>query len=194
MKKLTAVFGVSMLGATLMSGMGGFAAEVDSGESNGEVAFVTPSNGELTLDQVTSLDFDNHEIEKIDKSYEALDDHMIEVADLRGTSAGWNLQVAQSPMMSKETNTELKGASISLTNGNVATSNAGTAISVSDVTISSDNEKTLVLNAATGEGNGVTTVTYGKEGVLLNVPGKTAKVAEQYVSTLTWTLVDALNA
>jgi hypothetical protein len=197
MKKMVTVLGLSLMCTTLLGGVTAFADEVGQETTTASAEFTAPDpggeDGPLTLDRVDNLEFGSREISKVDQSYSAASESVIEVADLRGTLEGWHLVVSQTPMLSSVSNTELAGISINLRNGVVESSSEDTKIEIGEnIEITPTDEKILVMNAENGQGNGVTKAKFNKNDIKLNVPGGKA-LAEQYESTMTWTLLDAPN-
>jgi len=133
-----------------------------------------------------------------------------QVQDLRGTNVGWNLEVSLTEFTAEtEThNRTLKGAEIIFVDsriqyeGNTQT-NAPTAHEAGEKL--APGGKLSVMKAEKGQGAGASSVVWGNqqelnaqldaekeivenEAIKLFVPGKTAKDAVTYKSTLTWNL------
>ncbi|HAQ0508468.1 TPA: WxL domain-containing protein [Enterococcus faecium] len=154
--------------------------------SQGEVTFTA---GALTLEQVPSFDFGNQSISAEDQTYGAQSESVVRVTDLRGTSAGWNLTVTATDLK-MDPSTVLTGAQIKLSNGNATNTSNETVTATNGVL--TPNSAVKVLDAASGEGNGVSTGTWAQTtGVTLDVPGSTSKSVGKYSADLTWTLTDA---
>lgn len=133
-----------------------------------------------------------------------------QVQDLRGTNAGWDLQVSLSDFTSNTQNNVLTGAQIALvdpviryegsnqTNAPVAHANG--------MTLLPNGAARSVMTAAEEKGAGASSVVWGNQADLnaqfaddnidvvenkaiqLSIPGSTAKDATTYESTLTWEL------
>lgn len=121
-----------------------------------------------------------------------------QVTDNRGSLDGWKLSVEQSENFTTANGEELKGAEISLVEGNVASVVSTDGITPQAVTIGAD--KSLVLSAEKDFGAGTTTTSFGElnahnvaEGIQLEVPGGNNKVLpnEVYKAELTWTIENA---
>lgn len=152
--------------------------------STGKVTFTA---GDLTLDKVPNFDFGTQQITAQDKDYDAQSQSAVGVTDLRGSSAGWTLTVTAGKL--KAGAKELVGSQVSLANAAVTNSN-GETVTASDTTLTPD-QSVKVMNAAAGNGNGVTESTWQNTGVKLHVPGTSSKSAAQYTADLVWTLTDA---
>lgn len=168
------------------------------GEGGGNGA--TPG-GDLSLIYVTSkLDFGTHEINVLDdKQYSANDSTsdvsslwnnkaVIEVSDVRGTNAGWTLSVSGNPLQGKD-GSLIKGASLALPQGVV--SNAGESNGAYSVPVSNalSGDSATVLSSKKDSGAGVTVNQLEPNDIKLEVPANSAK-AQEYTSTLNWTLSD----
>ncbi|KLD59522.1 cell surface protein [Lactiplantibacillus plantarum] len=109
--------------------------------------------------------------------------------NLRGTSAGWTLTVAQG----QQFNTDEEDAGSALTNAalTVAGTESDSAVTNGSTTLtpgttSAAGAAGTVASANNGTGNGASTVTFSDS--KLAVPGKTTKLATGYTTTLTWNL------
>ncbi|WP_420914922.1 WxL domain-containing protein [Lactiplantibacillus paraxiangfangensis] len=165
--------------------------------SKGTVGFeggsITIDNGDTDLTGA-SLDFGTNEIKAAntdDKYANTNKSAAVSVVDLRGTAAGWSLQVKQNEVFKNATaatNKELTGAILTL-NGvlDASTSTTGADATVNDgVSLDTLNSDKTLMVAATGKGNGknvadITTST-------LMVPKTTARSQGSYTTTLTWSL------
>ncbi|MGG5324724.1 hypothetical protein IGJ83_000336 [Enterococcus pernyi] len=135
-----------------------------------------------------------------------------QVQDVRGTNAGWNLQVRMSDFKAttETVNDTLRGAQISLLNpriqyGGSTPGNAPVA-HAAELKLIPNESAVPVMTAEKDKGAGVSSVVWGDQANLdaqeaddkidvvknnaiqLFVPGATAKDAAQYKSTLTWEL------
>lgn len=183
MKLASALTVVAVAGTVGLSTISAHAATTPQ-NSTGKVTFTA---GDLTLDKVPNFDFGTQQIKAQDQNYNAQAQSEVKVTDLRGSSAGWTLTVTAGKL--KNGAKELVGAQVSLANGTVANTSNET-VTATDTTLTPE-QSVKVMNAAAGNGNGVTTGTWQTAGVKLHVPGASAKSAVQYTSDLTWTLTDA---
>ena len=169
------------------------------------------TNGPLSIDYASSLDFGTQKITSKDEVYKAkaqkyLDKdsnektgpNFVQVTDNRGTEAGWTLQVKQNSQFKTEDAKELTGAEVTFKNGNVVTASdsakpTGKATIVADPT----GELQDVMDAKAGQGAGTYLNNWGTDGttgansIELSVPGSTTKYAKKYSTTFTWVLTDA---
>ena len=173
--------------AMIVGGIGFSSISADAVAPQNSTGKVTFTAGDLTLDKVPSFDFGTQQITTQDQDYDAQAQSEVQVTVLRGSSAGWTLTVTAGKL--KAGVKELTGAQVSLASGVVANSSNET-VTASDTTLTPE-QSVKVMNAAAGNGNGVTTGTWQTTGVKLHVPGASAKSAEQYTADLTWTLTDA---
>lgn len=159
------------------------------------------AGGDLSLIYAPkSLDFGTHEIDVQNAQSYAVDTSsakstlwdnsaVLEVADVRGTNAGWSLSASATSLTNGTT--AANGATITLPNGEVT--NSGTehngAVSVKTPVINLNGSSTgvQVLSAATGTGAGVTVDNLDPTITYLNIPANSVK-ADAYSSTITWTL------
>ncbi|MDK1725986.1 WxL domain-containing protein [Dellaglioa algida] len=129
----------------------------------------------------------------------------LQVSDNRGSVSGWKLSVQQSKAFTSEvTNKTLDGTVITLSNpetrnGDNNAAKPAPSTVTSSVDISANSGDKLVMQAKDGEGSGTWAEAFGnatkdaekaKKSVQLAVPGDSKKVAEKYVSDITWTLTD----
>lgn len=187
-----------LFSATVIATSGLTANAADTPQtSQGTVGFkggsITIDNGDTDL-KGASLDFGTNEIKVADKDDNYANTNKsaaVSVVDLRGTAAGWSLQVKQNEVFKNTTavtNKELTGAILTLngvldastsTTGADATVNSGVSLD----TLNSD--KTLMV-APTGKGNGKSVADI-KTSTLM-VPKTTARSQGSYSTTLTWSL------
>lgn len=133
-----------------------------------------------------------------------------QVQDLRGTNAGWNLQVSLSNFTSNSQNNILTGAEVEFVNGRVryeGNNQGNTPVGhAPGLTLLPNGAARSVMTAEQGRGAGASSVVWGDQAALtaqfededvevvendairLSVPGSTAKDAATYRSTLTWEL------
>ncbi|MCT3304495.1 WxL domain-containing protein [Lactiplantibacillus pentosus] len=170
-----------LFSAGLVASMGLTASAADEPQiSNGTVGFeggdVTIDNGDTDL-KGASLDFGTNKItnSSVDDNYNNTNKAaMISVIDLRGTAAGWKLNVKQNDVFKNAAaaaNKELTGAD--------ATVNTGVALD----SIGADKP---VMSAETGKGNGKNAANIAAS--TLMVPHTTARAQGSYTTTLTWSL------
>lgn len=170
------------------------------------------TNGPLSLDYASSLNFGKQKISSVDQTYfaqpqtvkyadgsEGVVPLYAQVTDNRGTLKGWSLSVKQNSQF-KAGDKELTGAKIEFLNGQVNTISESPVPSVVkatfDLTSNGTGAATNVMAAAADEGAGTFVYRFGDdktkaESVKLTVPGKTTKLKDvAYKTTLTWTLND----
>lgn len=171
------------------------------------------TTGPLSIDFASSFNFGSHEISSVSKTYYALPQtysqkteskatdttgpNFVQVTDVRGGDfKGWSLKVKQNGDFKAPSGSVLKGAAVSIKNGNVLHGNGGSStISGVSQTISVTTADSDVMGAKAGEGYGSWLYRMGTKdtagtSVSLTVPGDAPKVAEAYTTTLTWTLSD----
>lgn len=177
---------------------------------------ITPDNpvgpiGEgLTLDYVSTLDFGTKKISTTTQTYYATADkgknskgeeisypNYVQVSDLRGTKAGWNLSVKQNAQFTAGTD-ELTGAKLTFSNAELVTgakeadSYKPTATAGASFTLTPGTELPLI-NSENGKGMGTWVYRFGDAtkqaaSIGLEVPGTTLQLAKAYSTTLTWQL------
>ncbi|MBO0431695.1 WxL domain-containing protein [Enterococcus sp. DIV0660C] len=183
-----------VLSATLLSATAGatvYAAEVDQKNTTGEVGFKTPDSGALTLVSAADLDFGMHAISAADEVYTSETDTVSTVQDIRGTEAGWALQVSENGQFKNGTH-ELTNAEITLVSPSIDANSTAIAHEKTGVALKTTNEAAVIMDAQTGEGNGLAIEDFAKGTASLSVPGATVKVAGQYTTTLNWVLTDGV--
>lgn len=133
-----------------------------------------------------------------------------QVQDVRGTNAGWDLQVSLSDFTSTTQNNVLTGAEIEFVGSRIQYegSNAENAPSAhaDGLKLSPTTGARSVMTASSGKGAGASSVVWGNQADLnaqftddeietvtnnaiqLSIPGSTAKDATTYTSTLSWEL------
>lgn len=153
----------------------------------------------LTLDYVTNLDFDTHEVNQAGGTYNTVTQKpFVQVSDRRQTGEGWNL-TAQLGNFSSGGNTTLAGSTINFKNARTQTPGPGTnAPTTGEVTLTAGGESGQIATAAaktgslsTAQGLGTWLIDWIKEGendnVTLTVPANEASAGE-HTATITWTL------
>lgn len=151
----------------------------------------TGQTGDLTIDAVSSFDFDTHKIEASKQTYSAVIPSGkvlgAQVTDKRATGAGWALQ-ASATEFNDGTHT-LKGAEFKLPAGTLKSSNANStdaAPTTSALTLNTTAANVMVAQKDTGLGTWAED--FGSN-VQLVVPA--GNYAGAYTATVTWTLSDA---
>jgi hypothetical protein len=189
MKASKILVGIAAVTMVLGSSILANAEEIENKESKSDIGFTTPTEGALTFVNVADFDFGSNPISAKDEVYTNQAETATTVQDIRGTEAGWTVQVAQNGQF-KAGEKELSNAQITLKTPAISPESTGTATAATDVVLNTDGSGATILAAAAEQGNGTTIETFGKDSVILEVPGKTTKVAKQYKTTLTWTLLD----
>ncbi|RDX01007.1 WxL domain-containing protein [Listeria kieliensis] len=167
------------------------------------------TDGPLSIDYASSLDFGKQKITSADEVYTAkaqkfteLADgpNYVQVTDNRGTESGWTLKVKQEAQFKTADGKELTGAAITFTNGvvNTVSESPKPSIFANKVTLVPGTEASM-LAAKDGEGAGTHVLAFGNndtaaESIKLAVPGKSTKYAKKYSTQLTWTLSDTPGA
>ena len=185
---------------------------------------ITPgTDGPLSIDYASSLDFGTQKIVSSDQTYTAAPQeyktasgvttygpNYVQVTDNTGSDQGWSLNVTQVGQMS-DGSSPLNGASLSFTNGNVlttASSDAGIPDTQGSLTlIPGVTAKVTTAEANKGQGTWVTrygsasgtdkaTVAAADSGkaISLFVPGAATKRAAVYTSVLKWNLSQTPSA
>lgn len=150
----------------------------------------TKNEGILTIDNVAPLLFDTHKLEGKEQVYTSIvDNSNIQVTDKRGEEAGWNVQVSQTAFVDKEDATKiLKGTKLILPLGTFQElGNVSLAPELRSVEVNEN--PAILMNAAKGSGAGTWTNIFNKDEVKLMVPA--GNKAGEYMSTVTWILMDA---
>lgn len=180
MKKF--VFGL-MISAGLLGATTVVANADTTGSSTGAVTF-TEGTLSMSVDANTNLTFGSNAITSSNATLDATATPTVTVSDLRGTSAGWTLTVAQG----QQFNTATDGTGSALT---VAGTESDSAVTNGSTTLVPGTTETAgaagtVASAKNGTGNGDSTVTFSDSKLV--VPGATTKLATGYTTTLTWNL------
>lgn len=178
------------------------------------------TNGPLSIDYASSLDFGQNKITNSDQTYYAAAQgfsggsiageyrgNYVQVSDNRGTSEGWTLSLKQEGQFTSKTAKKYKvldGTQLTFASATAESNATGvTAPTVKDFSLVPD-ESIVVMQAANLAGDGTWVDRFGKAEVMkidgkdvqknkaisLAVPGKTPKEATKYVTELTWTLSD----
>lgn len=177
----------------------------------------TGTNGPLSLDYASVLDFGQQKISVNNEIYYAKPQKLFQddgktidpssakpnyaqVTDKRGGEKGWSLNVKQNGQFkSVKKDKELVGAEITFKNGtakSISTSQKPRTVKET-FTLKTDGlgSEDKVMAAAEGEGFGTWVYNFGDDSnmdksIELSVPGSTAKEADVYKTSLTWTLSD----
>ena len=178
--------------ALIAGGVVATATPVSADQTTGTVEF-TAGNlefGDGTGQTVPSFDFGIRDITTQTRTYTASGAGILNVTDLRGTSVGWKVTVAQKDQLKTANNDELTGASLALDAGTVTNTNNEVPTNAA-VTLVPGGVASAVLTAEAGKGNGTSTLTWGADNAKLTVPGSTTqKSGIKYTATLEWTLND----
>ncbi|MDZ5760709.1 WxL domain-containing protein [Carnobacterium maltaromaticum] len=150
----------------------------------------TDNEGDLTLDNIAPLLFETHKLEGKEQVYTSVvTNSNVQVTDKRGEEAGWNVQVSQTDFVdSVDKNKILKGAKLILPIGKLKDlGNVSLAPELFSIEV--NNNPAVLMNAATGSGAGTWTNIFDKDEIKLTVPA--GNKTGEYMSTITWTLMDA---
>lgn len=185
---------------TLKEGAGGDVTPVVPDDTHDDDPS-TGDTGSLSIPFASNIAFGEQEIQQGDADYFALNQKpFVQVNDTRGGAKGWSLGVSITPFTSTDgTNSELTGAQLSLSNGQVVTKNNSSK--QPKLAVTENNTFTLndagqnVMLAAEGEGAGAFAAVFegqdGKnENVKLHVP-RAGVEAKNYTAEITWTLTNA---
>lgn len=178
------------------------------------------TNGPLSIDYASSLDFGVNKITNKDMTYYAKAQELrsdegstyvpnyVQISDNRGTNAGWTLTVKQEGQLSNDTtqNKELTGSQIKFVDPTVASKTEVTPPTPADViTLDPNGAESLVMSAKQSAGAGLWVDRWGTveemtgdqgekvqktKAISLTIPGKTPKDAVKYSTKLTWNLSD----
>ncbi|MDZ5606391.1 WxL domain-containing protein [Bacillus pseudomycoides] len=178
------------------------------------------TNGPLSIDYASSLDFGINKISNKDMTYYAKAQELssdegstyvpnyVQISDNRGTNAGWTLTVKQEGQLSNDTtqNKELTGSQIQFVDPTVASHTEVKPPTPADViTLDPNGAESLVMSAKQSAGAGLWVDRWGTveemtgdqgekvqktKAISLTIPGKTPKDAVKYSTKLTWNLSD----
>lgn len=185
---------------------------------------VPGTTGPLSITKAATMNFGSQVISNQDQTYNMVAEmqplretgelvpyvSFAQVQDLRGTNAGWDLQVSMSDFEADSQNRVLTGAEITFVEGSLRyegiNQDNAPGIHNSDLTIVPNGGARSVMTAAATKGAGASSVVWGNQADLnaqfadeeievvendairLFIPGSTAKDAATYESTLTWEL------
>lgn len=165
----------------------------------------TGATGDLRLDLVPQFDFGSNQIVTGDKEFYAevptdtvTDKEMpyyVQVTDVRGSGAGWNVYAQMTTQFEDTAGHELTGAEIELLNTASAAQTGTTAPSgVYSDTLIPEGSAIKIASAAVDEGMGVSVVSFGAdadegaESVVLTIPASTQVYSNKYTTTIKWTM------
>lgn len=221
MKNKVLVLTSMMLLSTVGFGSSVNAATASTATSDGKISFIagddevtppvgptdpvdpgnpgTGNKGPLSIDYVSNIKFGEHKISGKNTIYSALNEKpYVQVTDLRGSGAGWNLTAKASEFKSADGTKVLKGAELSFKNAQVQ---AGSAENVSSAPVATDltfnnKDSQPVLNAEKDSGKGTWLNLWSgnaqkNDNVQLKVLAGTADANTEYTATITWELLDA---
>lgn len=181
--------------------------------TKGDVNF-TQSANPLTIDKASNIHFGTQSISAKEETYSAKMDNdgtkdvanAVQVTDIRGTNAGWKLQVAQGDQLTSKDAAakKLTGAVITMDNINTTTDatnlatapTAGSKITLVPGTSATPGAAFDVAKAAVNQGMGTWKANFGDDksgaqSIKLTVPGATEKAKDVlYETSLIWTLAD----
>lgn len=189
---------------------------------------VQPVTGPLSIVQAPTMNFGTQVISNQDQTYNMVSEmaelangsgqvpyiSFAQVQDVRGTNAGWDLQVRLSDFESDTQNNILTGAQISFVDSFIRyegnNQENSPAAHDAGLTLLPNGAARSVMTAEEGQGAGASSVVWGDQADLtaqfeaadfdpetdvvensaiqLSIPGSTAKDATTYTSTLTWEL------
>lgn len=165
----------------------------------------TQQAGPLSLDYISDISFDEHEITTEAESHSTItDEPYVQVTDRRGTGEGWNLQATAHSFTIDGENT-LPGSTISFLNGGTlsALSTAAPELN-SNIVLSTGGEAEEVMTAAAKEVDGPISsaqglgtwvaswlTTYAPDSdIILSVP-EAASSPGAHTAIIDWTLTNA---
>ncbi|MRI75197.1 WxL domain-containing protein [Enterococcus mundtii] len=188
---------------------------------------VPETTGPLSIVKAATMNFGTQVISNQDQTYDMVaemqqlagtegDENKVpyvsfaQVQDVRGTNAGWDLQVSLSDFTSETRNGVLTGAEIEFVGSRIQYEGSTAANAPSEhadgLKLSPTTGARSVMTASNGQGAGASSVVWGDQADLnaqfaddeietvtnnaiqLSVPGSTAKDATTYTSTLSWEL------
>ncbi|HGL5645168.1 TPA: WxL domain-containing protein [Enterococcus faecium] len=154
----------------------------------------TGNTGDLRIDYISNIDFGTQTISGKTETYIAEKPASLtesQVSDLRGTGAGWHLQVnydTEKPGFTSEDKT-LSGAELTLPSGTAKSvvDNKATPPATSEVVVNDAAQN--IMTAAANTGLGTWADEMDTANVSLKVPS--GNLVGDYTATLVWTLSDA---
>ncbi|ALS02795.1 peptidase [Enterococcus silesiacus] len=166
---------------------------IDPSEPGGE----TGNKGPLTIDNVTPLEFGEHKLAGGESIYSSTSEHPnVQITDSRGEGKGWTLQITSSQFTDiKDAKKTLKGAVLTLPAGELKTidGNVSGKPTTKEIHLATDQPTAEVLMVAKDKtGMGTWEDLFNEENVTVKVPA--GNFSGEYVSTLTWTMLDTPKA
>lgn len=167
----------------------------DVAETKDTTATVSFEAGELKLTSVPYLDFGSQPIAGTTQVYPADSiDNNIQICDLRGSHAGWELTASLSSfrLNDVDSGTEtLQGAYITVTNQQLSCDNPNLTRpeAEAEVILTSGSDSVCILTAATGCGMGVWNDGWNNENTNLTILPGTAETGTSY-AVIDWSLQD----
>lgn len=167
----------------------------------------TNQSGPLQINYVSHLKFGN-DIKITSKTVKAnaknTNTPYFQVSDLRGTGAGWSLNVSLGDFKNTSGNKTIKGATISLINGEAVTSNETNEnpAETKDVVLTAgETAAKPLMTAAAGNGRGTWVARYTNNTgtpennkIVFEAPTNSIDANTQYEAVLTWQLSDRPDA
>lgn len=157
----------------------------------------TGNKGPLTIDNVTPLEFGEHKLASGETIYATTSTKPnVQITDNRGEGKGWVLQVTSSEFKdTKDQKKILKGAILSLPAGDLKTTdgNVSEKPTAKKVDLTTDKPTAEILMSAKDKtGMGTWEDLFDESEVTVSVPA--GNFSGEYVSTLTWTMLDTPKA
>ncbi|MDN3182586.1 WxL domain-containing protein [Enterococcus faecalis] len=157
----------------------------------------TGNKGKLTIDYVSKIDFGEQEIKEKEAIYNAKTEHpYVQVTDRRGTGDGWTLKASIDEFNNEDKTKILKGAELSLKNGNIKSTNGNVSEKPKGYDINLNKDLQVIMQAGTDQGMGTWLDVFSgtkddNENVQLKVPAGSARNGQSYSSVIHWELTDA---
>lgn len=155
----------------------------------------TGNTGILRIDYISNIDFGTQTISGKTETYQAAKPSLrteAQVSDLRGSGAGWHLQVnydAEKPGFVAANNQVLKGAELTLPAGTAKSTDDNQSAAPTANTVTVGNDAQNIMDAASATGLGTWADEMSTQDVRLKVPS--GNMQGDYTATLVWTLTDA---
>lgn len=171
-----------LLAVVMLMATTALAVEADTQTTEAKIQFIA---GELKLTQVPNLYFGTHAVSST-TSFNAIDDSVMQVSDLRGSNAGWKVTLSL-----EEFPSGVNGVSISLNGGAVTPDMAGTLPTINQtITVQAGGAEVDLTKAATNSGNGIWNTSWTAANTSIYVPSYSQLVGT-HTANLVWTLTDA---
>lgn len=168
-------------------------AQPTAPETKNDPDGTTNQNGPLSIDQVIRFNFEDMRLsgKKQSAKLKTKTDQNIQVTDLRGTGAGWNLRIKQSPLVDGEK--VLKGAVIKLSSpeiNGVGDFDRGLLPDATEYNVTADNKDkaATIMKAEKDKGMGTWVQNYKADNITLDIPA--GNLVGNYAGTVTWELSD----